>query len=305
MPCFSPQLAVRTEDGGVTFVPRGWDGRRTFELPCGQCVGCRLERSRQWAMRCMHESQMHVRNCFVTLTFDDEHLPASRSLEYSYFQRFMRDLRRDFGCWDVTLAQYVPRFYMCGEYGERTFRPHFHACLFGVDFPDRIKFKDMSSGFPIYTSKMLSSIWTDGFASVGDFSFETAAYVARYIVKKVTGGMADSHYLKTDLETGEVYRLRPEFTQMSLKPGIGRFWYDRYHRQVYPRDYVIVRGRPVKPPKYYDKILASQSDFRADDVEFERFRKAQDQADDCTPERLAVRETVTRARLQFKKRTLE
>lgn len=305
MACFSPQKAVRTDDGGVTFVPRGWDGRRVFELPCGQCIGCRLERSRQWAMRCMHESQMHALNCFVTLTFDEEHLPVDGSLDYAVFQRFMRDLRRDLGCWDVTLAQYVPRFYMCGEYGERTRRPHFHACLFGVDFPDRVKFKDMNSGFPIYTSKLLSSIWTDGFASVADFSFETAAYVARYVCKKVTGPMADSHYLKTDFETGEVFRLRPEFTQMSLKPGIGRLWFDKYHGQVYPRDYVIVRGRKVKPPKYYDKVLASLSDFRSDEVEYDRFVKALAVAHDNTPERLSVREICARARLSQKVRTLE
>lgn len=296
MACFSPQTAVRTDDGGVTFVPRGWDGRRVFELPCGQCVGCRLERSRQWAMRCMHESQMHEFSCFVTLTYDDAHLPADGGLEYKPFQLFMRKVRKRFP---------RARFYMCGEYGERYKRPHYHACLFGVFFPDRKVFKDSGSGFKIYTSDLLSSFWTLGFASVGDFSFETAAYVARYVMKKVTGPMAADHYLKTDLETGEVTSIRPEFTKMSLKPGIGATWFDKYHAQTYPRDYVIVRGKKCKPPRYYDKLLANLSDFRVDEVEYDRFVKAQAVAHDNTPERLAVREIVTRARLVSKVRTLE
>jgi hypothetical protein len=123
--------AVRMVDGSVKFVSRnkkGVDG--TLELPCGQCIGCRLERSRQWAMRCLHESSLYDRNAFVTLTYDDEHLPPGGSLNYPDFQRFMKRLRKN--------SKSPIRFYMGGEYGESTLRPHFHVCLFGYDFPDKV-----------------------------------------------------------------------------------------------------------------------------------------------------------------------
>ena len=129
MACYHPMPAVRLANGDVTFVSRTKVDGHAIYLPCGQCVGCRLERSRQWAVRCMHERSMHERACFVTLTYDDEHLPPGKSLNYPDVQKFLRRLRKRVG---------VPiRFYLCGEYGDDTDRPRYHICLFGFDFPDK------------------------------------------------------------------------------------------------------------------------------------------------------------------------
>lgn len=296
MACYYPRTAWQREGGGKIIFHETADNLRRFTIPCGQCIGCRLERSRQWAIRCLHESQCHWRNCFITLTYDDVHLPKDGQLVYRHFQKFVRSLRKKCGRF---------RYYMCGEYGEQSWRPHFHACLFGIDFADRKFYKNLGSGFNLYTSELLSSIWTRGFASVGDVSFESAAYIARYVCKKVTGKMAEAHYRRINLETGEIYQLVPEFTRMSLKPGIGKPWFDKWRADVYPHDYVIIDGKEVKPPRYYDRLLALVDMKSAGDVDVERFEKALSTVDDCTVERLRARETVTRARLKFKCRSLE
>lgn len=269
--------------------------RRALVLPCGQCIGCRLERSRQWAVRCLHEQQSHSQNCFVTLTYDEDHVPVG--LRYRDFQLFMKRLRKVFPC---------ARFYMCGEYGEQFRRPHFHACLFGVDFADKVLFRRGShAGLNLYTSAVLSRIWTDGFASVGQLSFESAAYVARYVMKKVTGDRAEAHYAKLDLATGEIVPIVPEFNRMSLKPGIGAAWLAKYTTDVFPRDYVVVNGVKCKPPRYYDKQLTVLDYESSELVSVLRYARSMEVIQDNSPERLRVREVVTRARLAFKSRLLE
>lgn len=288
MACFGPLTAWQTDSGDIVFAERG-KIRRELRLPCGQCIGCRLERSRQWAVRCMHENQMHEFSSFVTLTFDDENIPTNYSLDYSIFQRFMKRLRDQLGpC----------RFFMCGEYGEQFSRPHFHACLFGVFFPDRELFRSLDSGSNIYTSKTLERLWPYGFSSVGDVTFESAAYVARYVMKKVTGPSADEHYLWMDYATGELVTREPEFCHMSLKPGIGFSWYEKYKREVYPNDRVVLRGVKMKPPKYYDKLLQNDPTLMSDAVEYSRYVKSLEiPYEENTERRLRVREQVTRARL--------
>lgn len=295
MPCFSPLSAWQTEGEEVVFVERG-KIRRALTLPCGQCIGCRLERSRQWAVRCVHEASMHEENCFITLTYDDEHLPPHGSLVYRHFQLFMKRLRKR--------APGV-RFYMCGEYGEQFKRPHFHACLFGYRFPDMVLFKRGGSGCDVFTSAILSELWTDGFASVGELTFDSAAYVARYCTKKMTGPDAESHYWRVDFATGEVVSVTPEFGHMSLKPGIGATWFDKYKNDVYPHDHVIVNGFEAKPPRFYDKRLLMLDPDTAEFMEVVRYKKSLASSVDCTVERLRVREIVTRARLSFKCRSLE
>jgi len=290
--CFRPLTAWQLDDGQVVFVERG-SVRRQLELPCGQCVGCRLERSRQWAIRCMHETQLHEHSCFVTLTYDEEHLRPS--LHYPDFQKFMKRVRKKFG---------KVRFYMCGEYGEQFSRPHFHACLFGVLFSDRVPWKSLDSGSTLYRSAMLESLWPFGFSSVGDVTFESAAYVARYVMKKVTGERADLHYLRVDTRTGEEISLVPEFNRMSLKPGIGADWFRKFQDEVTVRDGVVVNGRVSRVPRYYDNMLRAKDGFLFDEIQFARLSKALAAAADSSPERLAVRESVASARLSFKKRTL-
>lgn len=249
-------------------------------------------------MRCMHEAQMHEESCFLTLTYEDSKLPQYGSLNYSHFQKFMKRLRFRLG---------KPlRFYMCGEYGEQFSRPHFHACLFGASFIyDRVPFKKLDSGSMLYTSALLSEIWTDGFASVGELTFESAAYTARYVMKKVTGDRAEAHYGRLDLTTGEIYSVEPEFCRMSLKPGIGATWIEKYKSDVYERDYVVVNGQKCKPPRYYDKRLHVMDPESAEYMELVRYKKNFGSAEENTPARLKVREQVALARLAFKKRTLE
>lgn len=295
MACFSPLLAWQTESGDIVFAERG-KIRRELKLPCGQCVGCRLERSRQWAMRCMHEAQLYDHNSFVTLTYDDDHVPEDNSLNYRHFQLFMKRLRK--------LKRGV-RFYMCGEYGENYGRPHFHACLFNCDFEDKTIFRRLSGGSILYRSAELEALWPFGFSSIGQVTFESAAYVARYVMKKVTGRNQEKHYEAVDSETGEIFRRVPEFNHMSLRPGIGRGYYDRFYSDMYPRDYVVVRGMKMRPPKYYDRLMKDAENFDSDMVEHERYLRGVAFAGECTEERLAVREKVAKARVNLKVRTLK
>lgn len=307
MACYHPIAAYRTADGSVVFSQlRRYDICSSIELPCGQCVGCRLERSRQWAMRCLHESSLYERNCFITLTYDEAHLPPDASLDYSHFQNFMKRLRFKFRGTRI-------RFYMCGEYGENFGRPHFHACLFNVDFDDK-RVISRRDGVTLYSSQLLSELWPFGFSSIGDVTFESAAYVARYIMKKITGDAAESHYRIVDSDTGEIRYRTPEFNHMSLKPGIGSEWLERYSLDVFPLDYVVIRGVKVKPPKYYDRLIKRaldwyphfiEADSLHDDLIESRVSRGVANRFDNTDARLAVREQVALARLSLLPRTME
>lgn len=234
---------------------RGFDVRKLdyFYLPCGQCKGCRLDRSMKWAVRCLHEADFHDKNCFITLTYDPEFLPKDGSLVYLDFQLFLKRLRKKFGS--------GIRFFMAGEYGDRLERPHYHAILFGHDFDDRV-FHHRSGDSDLFTSEQLSALWGKGFVTVGDVSFSSIAYVARYIFKKINGDLAKDHY-------GD--RL-PEFCRMSNKPGIGAKYFEHFRGDLFPHDQDLYRnkkGRYVKVgvSRYYDKLLE-----RVDPVEYERIK---------------------------------
>lgn len=288
--------AVRMRDGSVKFVSRSKRGvEGDLSLPCGQCVGCRLERSRQWAMRCVHESTLHENNAFITLTYADEHLPQSRSLVYEHYQKFMKRIRKRTG---VKMS-----FYVGGEYGEQEGeRPHFHACLFGFDFPDKVYFKKSEMGI-LYTSKLLESLWPFGHSSTGAVTFESAAYIARYCMKKVNGDLAKKHYEYVD-EFGEIHDRLPEFNHMSLKPAIGKRWLEKFRTDVYPRDYVVLRGVKTKPPKYYDRLFKEEDPGTFSELVAQREADAELLLSDNSYARLAVKETVVQARVSLLKRSL-
>lgn len=260
--CTSPLLAFRLESGDISFsAPLG--AGEQLNLPCGQCIECRLERSRQWAVRCVHESKMHEHNCFITLTYSPEHLPENSNLQYRDFQLFMKRLRKFFK---------VPvRFYMCGEYGTEGGRPHYHACLFGVDFSDKKYYKRSGSGSMLYQSDVLSKLWGLGNCDIGELNFESAAYCSRYITTKVLGPSAKEHYRRVNLETGEIFDLVPEFTKMSLKPGIGTPYYLKWLSDIFPHDRVVIRGKIVKPPRYYALKYAKSHPDEWDDIQYRRF----------------------------------
>lgn len=312
MACNKPLQAYQCFDGSVVFQERKGDVVRSLQLPCGKCWGCRLERSRQWAIRCMHEASLYERNCFITLTYNDAHLPPGKSLQYSDFQKFMKRFRKRFPNTKI-------RFYMAGEYGEKYGRPHFHACVFNFDFSDRQYLKTTGSGSKLYTSKVLESLWCDdkgqsiGYSSVGDVNFQSAAYVARYIMKKRTGKGIDPEtgllytdvYDSVDEDTGEIIKRVPEFNKMSLKPGIGANWLDKYKSDVYPHDYVIVNGVRVKPPKFYDRKFSKENPYEFEEVSYVRESRARDRYEDNVPERLVVKEQVLSARLSLLPRTID
>lgn len=243
----------------------------------------------------MHERQMHKHNSFITLTYAPDFFPPHGSLDYTDFQKFMKRLRKRKG---------FTRFYMCGEYGDNFGRPHFHAILFGQQFADRTPYRSLPSGSMLYRSQELEDLWPFGFSSVGDVTFESAAYVARYVMKKVTGRPAKMHYEAMDYSTGEIIDRVPEFNKMSLKPGIGGSWFDKYSSDVYPHDRVIVNGKATKPPRYYDKLISKNPDFDFDSVQYKRYVDMISRLGDNTPERLIAKEIVTNARLSQLKRSL-
>lgn len=291
MACFHPLSAFRL-GGQIHFGTPKTPLAERLTLPCGQCMGCRLERSRQWATRIMFEAQLHKPdNCFITLTYAPEHVPFPPSLDYTHFQLFMKRLRK-------ALDRKV-RFFMCGEYGDQTFRPHYHACIFGTDFPDRYLQSRSPAGYDLYRSPLLERCWTMGHSAVADLTFESAAYVARYCLKKVNGEYADEHYRHIDFGTGEVTQLKPEFARMSLKPGIGGKWFDLYSSDVYAgHDYVVVNGKKVRPPRYFDRLLEKRNPELYADIKEARADRAKRLAPDNTPERLAVKEEVKRAAIK-------
>lgn len=238
---------TRNENGkySIVFNKKESEGV-SVQLPCGQCIGCRLERSRQWAVRCMHEASLYKDNCFLTLTFNNDNLNSDGSLVKRDFVLFMKRLRKKFGS--------KIRFFHCGEYGSKLSRPHHHACIFNFDFPDKVLWT-VRDGIKLYRSKSLEKLWPYGFCTIGSVTFESAAYVARYITKKITGKKAESHYEKINKETGEVVKIVPEYITMSRRPGIARAWFEKFKDDVYPSDFVIIRNNiKCKPPKYYDKI---------------------------------------------------
>lgn len=328
MPCFHPMQAY--SDGlhpsgkrRIRFYKKSrkdYAENSEFKLPCGQCSGCRLEYSRRWAIRCVHEASIHEQNCFITLTYDDEHLPNPPSLDLSHFQLFMKRLRKRFGN--------GIRFFHCGEYGEKYGRPHYHACLFGFDFSDRV-FYTSRNGVKLFTSQVLSELWPYGFSSVGDVTFESAAYVARYVMKKVGGKDKDKivprfysdiedivmlkHYERFDSSTGEIYLLKPEYTTMSRGGksavgnlgGIGKPWFDKYRCDVYPFDEVILRDVKMRPPKYYDSLYEIDFPDRIKRIKEQRVLAADEFSSDNTYKRLLDREKCQLAKLGLLKRDLE
>lgn len=303
MPCYHPLTGWKTGDRLIFKYRPGIGLGGSITVPCGQCIGCKLERSRQWAVRCMHEKQLHESNCFLNLTYRDENLPDS--LERKDFQDFMKRLRFHRGCFDLTLWSHTPRYMMCGEYGERTLRPHYHAVIFGLDFPDKYYWKKSPSGFPLYRSNELETLWTMGDSTIGDVTFESAAYVARYVTKKITGDAATKHYERVDPETGEITAVKPEFNGMSLKPAIGKQWIEKYITDVFPHDHVIMNGHEAKPPRYYDKLLKEKNENLYEQIKERRKEKSKEQEFDNTKARLEVKEQVAIAKLNLKKRTLE
>lgn len=298
MPCFHPLRGFRSplpnRNGKFPIV---FDRTCAAVIPCGWCVGCQLDKARNWAVRCYHEASLYVENCFVTLTYDDENLPPFGGLVKRDLQLFLKRVRKQYGA--------GIRFFACGEYGEKLGRPHFHICFFNFDFRDK-QYWTERNGYRVYVSEALGRLWSAGLHEIGEMSFEAAAYTARYCLKKVKRGEQDGYYTRLVLETGELVPVEPEFTVMSRRPGIGHAWFNRYLGDVFPDDFVVVRGVPVRVPRYYELQLEKLDPVEFARIKAERREDAMERGNaNNTPERLKVRETVARAKLSLYTRRLD
>jgi hypothetical protein len=322
MPCYYPQKAIR-DTNGVRFV--GPHALYNIKLACGQCIGCRLERSRQWAARCIHEASQHRHNCFITITYAPEHLPPYGSLDKRDHQKFLKRLRKALikgGAFHRSHTTPSPsnntvmglhpippptlRYYMAGEYGERLHRPHYHFCLFGIDFSDKKYWQTTPAGSKIYRSPTLEKLWPYGHSTVGALTFESAAYTARYVMKKINGQKQKTHYEKIDHETGEIINLQPEYNEMSRAQGIGKTWIEKYAADAYNAlpGKIIIRGKTSNTPRYYDKQLKRWDKDKYDIIIHHRKTEGSKQAQDNTPRRLAVKEQVAHAKIGKLLRTI-
>ncbi len=307
MPCFSPLKGYKDTNGALVF-KRTSHTIGKMEVACGQCLGCRLDRTLMWAMRISHEAHLYENNCFVTFTYrsrdectptqikNGHHVPADYSLNYHHFRDFIKRLRRHF-------PEKI-RYFHCGEYGEENLRPHYHACLFNCSFDDTVVYQQ-EQGITTYESATLQNLWPYGFCTIGQLNFETASYTAGYILKKITGKKADDTYMRND-EYGVAFWVRPPYTTMSLKPGIGAEFYEKYKSDFFPSDESPVPGKGIikKVPRYYQNLLEQQNPKLLDQVkELRQIFMAKHRAD-FTPERLMDKYKCARARQSQKQRAI-
>ncbi len=316
MTCYSPLTGYRSRTAGaaggfgIVFQKQNSNGQ-IVNINCGQCIGCKLDKAKDWGIRAIHESQLYEDNCFITLTYDNAHLPWDESLNVKHFQKFMKRLRK----------QQQPktiRFLHSGEYGQTCprhgtkkckecgplQRPHYHAILFNHDFEDKVPWK-IRNGHQTYRSPTLEKLWPLGNSEIGTVTFQSAAYVARYTTKKITGDNAHAHYEKINPHTGEIIVVKSEYMTSSRRPGIGKPWYDKYKNDLFPRDECVIDGRIMKPPQYYTNIYKLEQPKQYEQMKNERTKFFQTHKPDNTWQRLQDRETVKHAQLNQLPRNLE
>lgn len=309
MPCFHPLSGYRAAGGGFTTSRKMSASGVEMQVPCGQCIGCRLMRREQLKLRMLHEASLHECNCFWTLTYRDECLPPYGSLRMADVSSFIKRLRK-------RIYPQKVRFQAKSEYGPNTFRPHYHGVFFGFDFPDRELKGRTDAGALTYRSQMLDELWGMGNCEVSEVTPASAGYVANHNVDKLDGRLADEFYQRLDPETGEVIFLERESQRCSTHPGLGAGWLDLYECDVFPSGFAISEGHKVPVPRYYKKRLKDRFELSGscndpkrlvpvdDAAVMSRKSKAHalNRAADNTPERLAVREELAHSRLKLLKR---
>lgn len=290
MPCYSPLKCGFDHQYNLTFSKKSYNKELpSFNLPCGKCIGCRIDRSREWAIRCVHEAKTHSQNSFITLTYSNENLPLTEdgypTLFHEDFQKFMKRLRKK-------LPYERMGFFMCGEYGEQYSRPHYHAILFGVDFPDK-ELVTYRNNLPVYDSKILRETWSKGHVEIGSVTYQSAAYIGRYVVKKLTG------------EQAALYDGRePEYGKASKKYAIGKNWLEKWWSDIFNINTLIFDGSPHKIPRYYVKWLEKNQpqawrDFKTRDLSLfdsEKYKY------ENSPQRLKAKKIVKQTKLAFLRR---
>lgn len=282
---FNPKHAVDSATGVV-------------DLPCGRCLGCRLEKARDYAVRCSHEASLYEHNSFITLTFHDDHLPLDYSVHLREFQLFMKRLRQE--------VKTPIRFFACGEYGGKTLRPHYHALIFNYSFPDKTKLHHQNHHQnQLFTSNQLTKIWPYGFNTIGSVNYQSAGYVARYSLKKV--GDADKrhtdYYTRIHPLSLTPVTVQPEFLTMSRMPGIGSGWYDKFKSDCFPSDFLVVDGRKVPVPAYYLRKLQEEEQQLV--KRRRRAAAAKTERSEKSDARRYVKAVVRNSRIQPLQRNLE
>lgn len=342
MPCYHPNHAYRhpsvtTKNGKSKIVITGKQRRAVnapvewLTIPCGQCIGCKITKSKEWAIRCVDEATLFGSdNMFITLTKNPENMPSNNCLQKLDFPNFMKRYRKhhkglnavdkeplldkDTGELHNQGVHYPIRYFHCGEYGEKGKRPHHHACIFNHRFDDLEPIVD-KKGIKLYVSEKLEELWSKeitpeecrnykddtifqrgnryytklGFCSVGNVTADSAAYVARYCLKKLNGPEAWDHYLTDE---GEI--IEPEFVTMSRRPGLGSGYIKHNLKDAYPKDFLTVNGKKFKIPKYYDTIYDSCYPEEMALVKAKRKEKAEQLQQ--TPERLIQMEKCVSSR---------
>lgn len=299
MACFKPIHGYHRLGGGFCFTPAG-SNSIPMSIPCGRCIGCRIDRKQEWALRLSHELKCHEVASFLTLTYDPEFLPTGGTLVKSHGQKFMKRLRKYLS--DHDYPRQI-RFFLCGEYGAKGDRPHYHIILFGWVPPDG-KVHSRKQGAPsLHTSEILAQLWPYGFSSWGHVTPSACSYVANYVTKKITGMKSQDHYTRITAD-GEMIEIQPEYATMSTRPGIGRLHYEKFRSDFRNGDTAVLAGRKVKIPRYYDKLLQAESEAELEQIKTLRKEKARPYRANNTPERLAVREICASEKLKARKTAL-
>ena len=302
MTCFHPAHGFRGPDGKFVAARKDSPTQVPMVVPCGRCDGCKAARAASWAVRISHEASLRPDNAFVTLTYNDQFLPDDYSVSVREVQLFMKRLRK-------SIEPIRVRYFAVGEYGETSLRPHYHIIIFGYSFPDRQLWRVNTRSDPCYRSEHLERLWTKGNSEFGTVTAASGGYVARYSLKKVGGGPgAAKYYERVNPLTGEIVQCTPEFAVMSTHPGIGGDWFDQFEGDAFPSDFLVLDGKKVPVPKYYQRKLRGRyengGDINALSVQDDlapvlrkRVSEARERASDSTPERLAVREEILQRRL--------
>lgn len=254
-------------------------------VPCGHCLGCRADQARGWAVRLMHEAQTREAAFFLTLTYEDEELPPNGSLRAEDLSAFFKRLRKRFPSRSLS-------YFGAGEYGPKTDRPHYHSVLCGPALLDR-ELVTVRNGAPVWVSQTIDDAWGLGIHELTAVTYPAAQYVAGYVRKKVRRKDDPEHYCRVDPGTGEIIEIPPEGARMSRRPALGRLWLERYWQDVYPRDFVVMNGVPMKPPRYYDKLMEVINPQIMEEVRHQRWLDAEEIGDD----KLIMKEKIHRAKV--------
>lgn len=260
MACYHPIPALQTDRGQpLRLLPPV--GTANLQVPCGKCLGCRTDRALEWARRAQHEASTWTHNCFLTLTYSDKELPANGALQPQALAKFLKRLRRARDRRHPALVSDRTgslRYLACGEYGERTSRPHYHLCLFNCDFVDLF-----AVGKDLFESPLVNQLWPAGGHRLGALTGASANYVAQYTVKAIG---------KTyHTEDGEL--LPSPFIRCSTKPALGHPWLKKYASDL-QHGYLIADAHKNRVPRAYKKML-QHNRLKPKDVKSEHRRDRQ------------------------------